>query len=99
MRIIPPRMMNYAMIFKIIQIHLYRGSSTGSLLYCRDWTRCTTDVHTSNRRETNISSTMGVRRSGTICLDNNASEAEEITDPKESSEKIERQLTPRKDQQ
>ena len=57
-RIIPPRMMSYAKIPYQSTIHLFRGSSTRSLLYCRSWTRSKkkrkkkvvrrmyTDVHT-----------------------------------------------------
>ena len=93
-RIIPPRMMNYAKNPYKSTIHLYRGLSTRSLHCCRSWTRskkkrsdrsCTGDVHTRTEgRQTfplprgvyNLSSTMEC----TICLDNNASEAEVITD-------------------
>ena len=45
-RIIPPRMMNYAKIPCKSTIHLYRGSSTRSLLCCRSERRCWGDVHT-----------------------------------------------------
>ena len=80
---IPQRMMNYAKITYTSTVHLYRGSSTRSLLYCRGWTgNCTEGVHTRTKeRRTfpqpwsvfNLSSAIG---SGTNCLDNNASEAE-----------------------
>ena len=81
-RIIPPRMMKYAKF-------LTSEHEIITQLQKLDWKlygRCT---H-SYKRKTNIFYTMqGVKFSVchggcTICLDNNASEAEAITDPKES---------------
>ena len=49
-RIIPPRMMSYAMIPYKSTIHLFRGSSTISLLYCRSWTgNCTGSVQKEDK--------------------------------------------------
>ena len=66
---IPQRMMNYAKIPHKSTIHLYRGLSTRSLLYCRSWTgNCTEGVHTRTKgKQTfpipwevcHLSSTMG----------------------------------------
>ena len=62
-------MMNYAKIPYKSTIHLHRGLSTRSLIYC---TR-------TEGRKTNISSAM---EECTNCFDNNASEAEVVTDMK-----------------
>ena len=68
-RIIPQRMMNYGKIPYKSTIHLYRGSNTISLLYCRRWTgNCTEGARTRTEgRQTiprpwrvyNLSSVMG----------------------------------------
>ena len=62
-------------------IHLYCGLCPRSLLYCRSWTGIVREVYTLvQKKETHFLYNEG----WTICFDNNASEAEVITDTKKS---------------
>ena len=80
-RIIPSRMMNYAKIPYKSTIHLYRGSSTRSLLCYRSWTRSKSKeskevvrgVYTLVQKEDTYFLYNG---RCAICLDNDANEAE-----------------------
>ena len=99
-QIIPPRMMNYAKIPCKSTIHLFRGSSTRSLLYCRNWTRSkkkrTKEVvrgmYSLVQKEDKhflyhgrrVYNLSSTMEGGTICLNDSASEAEVITDTKKS---------------